>query len=135
MSDALSPEGAIDKALGLVNNDRQGLYGHPADDFSKVALIWSAIFGVDVEAWQVPLALIGVKMSRELNTRNEDNVVDLIGYALTLLMVYQKGLRMTADEEAELSVLIKEAIYGEGNRGVADVQQDDCLAPSSCKCN
>lgn len=134
-ADALSPEGAVQQALELVTAERQGLYGHPADDFSKVALIWSAIFGVDVEAWQVPLALIGVKMSRELNARKDDNVVDLIGYALTLLMVYQKGLRMTPEEEAELSVLIKEAIHGDGYRRGDGVQQDDVVAPSTCNCN
>ena len=137
-SDTLSPEGAVQQALELVTADRQNLYGHPADDFSKVALIWSAIFGVDVEAWQVPLALVGVKISRELNARKEDNLVDMLGYILTLVMIYQEGLRLTQEEEAELSAMIKEAIYGnhtEENRGVADVQQDDCLAPSSCKCN
>ena len=105
-------EDLVNKALRLVSKDRQELYGHPIDDFEKTALIWSALFGINIDPWQVPLALIGVKLSRETNAMNEDNIVDIIGYALTLSMVYDKGGRLTKEEEQEIIRAVKESLNG-----------------------
>ena len=106
----MTPDDLVKKALRLVTKDRQEVYGHPIDDFEKTALIWSALFGINVDPWQVPLALIGVKLSRETNAMNEDNIVDIIGYALTLSMVYDKGARLTKEEEDEIVKAVQEAI-------------------------
>ena len=77
-----APQESICKeADRLVATDRNADYGHPHDDFSRTAKIWGAIFGIDVTPQQVGLAMVGVKMSREVNRPKRDNLVDMAGYA------------------------------------------------------
>lgn len=83
-------DSALGEAYLAVYGQRQDAYGHPLDDFSRTAKIWSAIFGHEVTAEQVALCLIGVKMSREVNRPGWDNVVDMAGYAETLALVRQE---------------------------------------------
>lgn len=65
-------------------------YGHPYEDFSRTAAFWSIIFGVPVTPEQVGLAMIAMKMSREINKSKRDNRLDIAGYAETLEMIAQK---------------------------------------------
>jgi hypothetical protein len=81
------------EAERLVHGDRQGDYGHPAEDFGRTAKIWSAILGVEIKAEQVGLCMIGVKLARETHRHKNDNLVDLAGYAQTVAMVHEKGGR------------------------------------------
>lgn len=80
-------ESALEEAQRLVHGDRGVDYGHPIDDFSRTAAIWSAILGVPVTAEQVGLCMIGVKLSRQCNRPKRDNMVDAAGYAETVQMV------------------------------------------------
>lgn len=73
-------ESVLEEAQRLVYGDRNESYGHPADDFGRTAKIMSAILGVEVEAWQAALCMVGVKISRECNTPKRDNRVDGAGY-------------------------------------------------------
>ena len=75
------------EAHNLVHGVRGEDYGHPYEDFSRTAKIWSAILGVDVTPEQVALCMIGVKISRECNKPKRDNRIDIAGYAETLDMV------------------------------------------------
>lgn len=77
----------LEEALDVVQNSRQESYGHPIDDFSRTAKMWSAILGVEVRPEQIPLCMIAVKISRECHQPKWDNLVDIAGYALTLEMV------------------------------------------------
>lgn len=72
------------EAERLVNGDRNSDYGHPLDDFTKTARLWSVILGKDVTPEQVALCMLQVKVSRQLNKNKRDNLVDIIGYTLTL---------------------------------------------------
>lgn len=77
-------------AADLVAGPRGDDYGHPLDDFSRAALIWQAILGQPVTAEQVALCMVGVKIAREVHTPKADNIVDGVGYFLTLAMVREE---------------------------------------------
>lgn len=75
------------EAEALVYGSRNSDYGHPLDDFSRTAQIWSAILGYYVEPEQVALCMVGLKLSREVNKPKRDNIVDAHGYLMTYRMV------------------------------------------------
>lgn len=94
----------LDEAEEIVNGARQAAYGHPIDDFTKTAKLWSGLFGVDITAEQVALGMMAVKMSRLLNTPNHrDSMVDIAGYAKTYQMVVQERKRRKAEAENAVS--------------------------------
>ncbi len=87
------PETVLEEAQRLVYNDRQRSYGHPMDDFTRTAGMWTGLFhdklkeGESFGAEDIPLAMICVKLSREMTTAKRDNAVDIAGYAGTLALV------------------------------------------------
>lgn len=83
----MAKESILDEAKRIVHGDRGENYGHPFEDFSRTAQIWSAILGIEVTAEQVALCMIGLKISREINRPKRDNIVDGAGYFETLDMV------------------------------------------------
>lgn len=94
MNEPRKPENILKEADRIVGGDRNAAYGHPKTDFTRTAMIWSAILGVTVKPEQIPLCMIGVKMSRQCNAAKRDNWVDMAGYAQTGYMVDQKDGRM-----------------------------------------
>lgn len=74
----------LKEAEVLVNGARREDYGSVQEDFKRIAAIWSAILGCEVKPEQIPLCMIGVKISREVYKHKDDNMVDIIGYVLTL---------------------------------------------------
>lgn len=84
----------LEEAQELVHGNRQDDYDHPFYNFSRIAKIWEGIFEISVTPEQVALAMIGVKISREINKPKRDNRVDGAGYFETLDMIYQyrKGM-------------------------------------------
>lgn len=77
-------ESVTAEADRIVSLDRQEDYGHPADNFSQIANLWSAVLGVDVTAKQAILCMILVKVARENFHSKRDNRVDIAGYAKVL---------------------------------------------------
>jgi len=86
-------------AARLVTGDRQEDYGHPLDDFTRAGKIWEAILGVPVTAEQVALCMVGIKISRQTNAPKVDNIVDGIGYFLTLSMVQEERAQRKRDSK------------------------------------
>lgn len=75
-----------DKAIKLVLNDRNATYGDPADDYQKVAKIWSGLLNPilkrDITPQEAILMMVGLKLSREIHLHKEDNIIDAHGYLL-----------------------------------------------------
>lgn len=72
------------EAINIVTGARQAAYAHPRVNFQRIADLWSPILGITVTPEQVALCSVQIKISRELHTHQRDNLVDAIGYLLTL---------------------------------------------------
>ena len=79
-------ETILEEAQRLVGGDRQTSYGHPLDNMTRVAQMWTAILGVDVTPQQVGLCMMALKISRQCNAGKRDNLVDIAGYAAVVQM-------------------------------------------------
>ena len=86
-------ESIIEEANRLVNGNRQGDYGHPYWDFSRTSTMWNGLLveklkeGCKIEPEEVGLMMVLVKLSRHMNKKKRDNLVDAHGYLLTVEMV------------------------------------------------
>lgn len=84
----------LEEANALVHGARNADYGHPADDFAAVAKAFNAYIEKKyntvgpLEATDVPIFQMIVKIMREANKPKRDNLVDIAGYAATLEMVH-----------------------------------------------
>ena len=78
---------AIDQAKEIIYGDREKTYGHPAKNLETIALMWSGYLSskfdapVVLDAHDVCMMMPLLKIAREANHRNDDNPVDIIGYA------------------------------------------------------
>lgn len=82
------------KAQEIVNGDRQRDYGSPADNHGCTAALWRAYLGrrlkargVGLDARDVCILNILQKCSRDANLPKEDNLTDIIGYAINAAMI------------------------------------------------
>lgn len=68
------------KAHALINGDRQNGYGHPIENLSRIAALWSAYLGRTVSAKDVAVCMAFVKLGREAGNHKPDNLLDAAGY-------------------------------------------------------
>lgn len=65
----------------MVCGHREQDYGSPENNFSKIAVLWSAYFGHDFTALDVAMMMTLMKIGRiSTGTATEDSFVDAIGY-------------------------------------------------------
>ena len=74
----------LEKAMGLVNYDREKEYGTPLENFRNVAMRWSLTLSKKlkepVSPREVAMLMADLKQSRMGFQFKEDSAVDLIGY-------------------------------------------------------
>lgn len=65
----------------MVCGHREQDYGNPEDNFSKIAVLWSAYFGHSFTALDVAMMMALMKIGRiSTGTATDDSFVDAIGY-------------------------------------------------------
>lgn len=81
-------ESILAEAQKVVHGDRQDVYGHPYEDFSYIARMWSAYIekkyrmGFSLSSQDVPNMMIMVKLARLANSPDHrDSKIDIAGYA------------------------------------------------------
>ena len=75
-------ESICQEAHRLVNGERDQQYVSVRSNFERIAKLWEPIFGVPITAEQVGLAMVQLKIARQLNKPKRDNLVDAAGYLL-----------------------------------------------------
>jgi hypothetical protein len=132
-------ENVLEEANRIVASDRGPDYGHPFDDFSRAAKIWSAVLDIEVTPEQVGLCQIGTKIAREVYKPKRDNKTDIAGYARCLeLIAERRGAR--APNLARKGTFSKEEVRRQAPFNVveheawwdavlADPQEDEAESP------
>ena len=86
----------LDEAAAIVNGEKQQQYGHPSVHFARVAAGWETIFADGVfDEERIALAMVWFKMCRQLQTNKQDNIIDAIGYLLTVDMCASSKAELT----------------------------------------
>jgi hypothetical protein len=84
----------LEEAAEAVSGDRQRHYGHPLDNHSRTAALWSAYLRIDITAEQVCQLNILQKISRATcDSSHRDTWVDIAGYAQNVVMVQEERQR------------------------------------------
>jgi hypothetical protein len=95
----------LDVANRLVNGDRNKAYGPPQEDFSRQARMWEVVFSLppgSIKPEQVGLAMVCVKVCRELHRHKRDNLIDGVGYFLTVDKIRKWREEGESDESEKL---------------------------------
>ena len=78
----------LDKAKGLITNDRCNEYGTPYANFSRIAKMWTILLekvlgeGKQITPAMVANCMVSVKQTRLIQSEgHEDSWVDIAGYA------------------------------------------------------
>ena len=78
-------EKILTDAQKIVCKDREKQYGSPEDSFTQIAELWNAYLypgqTPSLQAKDVGMMMILLKVARESNRHKEDNLIDIAGYA------------------------------------------------------
>jgi len=73
----------LDKAAEITSGARREAYGHPKDNFKRIADLWGAYLGYNITPEDTAMLMILLKVARHHHMPKEDNLVDIAGYART----------------------------------------------------
>lgn len=94
-------EDILHEAFRLTGGDRQQDYGSPAENFTVIAKMWSALKGVEFSARDVAMFQICVKLSREAHHSKRDNSTDIAGYARCLHLCNEAASQPSSLQQSE----------------------------------
>jgi Domain of unknown function (DUF6378) len=77
----------LQEADKITSVDRHKDYGNPRPDFERTAKLWSAYLDMNIQAEDIPMLMILLKVSRQKHKDKADNLVDIAGYARTREML------------------------------------------------
>jgi hypothetical protein len=93
-------ESILQEAQRLTTQDRQDSYGHPLDDYTRTAGMFNEAFAHKLKEKFTPqemmLAMVLVKLSREIHQPKRDNRTDTCGYMNCIEMSYEEQERRKA---------------------------------------
>lgn len=77
------------RPLGARLTDARGArYGHPSEQWARVATFWSEIVGVEIQPAQVGLMMLAWKLSRLCHSPfDEDSLRDVVGYVAAMQLL------------------------------------------------
>jgi hypothetical protein len=73
----------LGEAATIITGQRDAQYGGPEENFTRIAKLWSVIFGIEVTQEDVAMAMVAVKVARYASKSGfqPDTWVDIAGYA------------------------------------------------------
>lgn len=80
---AAKPKSAeiLEEANRIIHSDRAQAYGSAEDSFYRIAALWSAYLGENIEAHDVAMMMVLLKVSRAKTDTGDDTMIDIAGYA------------------------------------------------------
>jgi hypothetical protein len=89
----------LDVCKETVIRHRVSRHGTPEDNFTRIAALWSAYLGVELQAHDVACLMVLLKVARTSNgPDNADNWIDMAGYAACGCEVATKGKGNETDQ-------------------------------------
>ena len=88
----------LHEADQLINGPRQHAYGHPVDNFGRIAAIWTVLLETPITAEQVGLCMAALKLARQVHQPSRDNLVDACGYLGAVELIQNETIRRQLDE-------------------------------------
>lgn len=76
-----TPADILNQAQEIISGPRRESYGNAIQSFTQIAALWSAYLGQSVAPRDVAMMMILLKTSRQCAAHNDDNLVDICGYA------------------------------------------------------
>jgi hypothetical protein len=81
----------LEEAHAIVNGARQEKYGDFVNTLVLVAAVVSLLTGKDIKPEDIAKVMIAMKLIREKNKHDRENLVDLCGYAEGLNRLKEEG--------------------------------------------
>lgn len=98
MTEPAQSETILEEAIRITSGARRGSYGHPENNFGRIADLWNAYLSnkpggpMPITPQDTALLMVLLKVARLLESpRHRDSVVDIAGYAATVEMLWESS--------------------------------------------
>ena len=71
----------LEESIGCITSERSSVYGPYENESDRACKLFEVITGIKLDPKHVAILMMCVKLAREANLHNRDNLVDLCGYA------------------------------------------------------